>query len=94
MLSGAVFYALNSPKIVCRPGSAQTRRGAHSAPPGPLTELRGALCGAEEGEGKERNGGMGKKKNCGYGPDTNDNITGAELCAVKTLMFRLLLRLS
>jgi len=43
------------PKFVCRPGSAQTRWGAYSAPPDPLA---GWGKGGERGEG--RAGGRGK----------------------------------
>jgi len=39
-----VFYALNSPKIICQ--------DACSTPPEPIAELRGPPCGREEKEGK------------------------------------------
>ena len=48
VVSGAVFYALNSPKIICQE--------ACSTPPEPIAELRGPSCGREGREGKEGKG--------------------------------------
>jgi len=63
MFKGAVFYALNSPKIVCRPSSKRICWESLQSSPDSLAELRGPLCGREgraEKEGKarrERKGG-------------------------------------
>ena len=51
---GAVFYALISPKIVCRPGCARTRWGAYVRSPDAPAELRGPLNGAAKKGGRER----------------------------------------
>jgi len=52
-LSDAVFHILNSPKIVCQPGSVGR---AYSAPPDSVAELKGPLCSGEGRKGKEKEG--------------------------------------
>ena len=54
---GAWFSTQNAPDRVCRPGSARTRRGAHSAPMTSWLNLR-----TEKGHKKE---GKGRKGKCG-----------------------------
>jgi len=59
-LSGARFYALNSPKIVCQPGSSRTRWGSlqrFSRPPSWITGKGGERGDRRTGgEGREREG--------------------------------------
>ena len=60
LLSDAWFYALNLPKIVCRPGSAWTRWGAYIAPTDPMAGSWGRE-GKGEMEGQEGEKGWGRK---------------------------------
>ena len=50
LLSGAWFYVLNTPKIVCRPGSARTRWGSLQRSPISPSWIMGK--GGERGEGR------------------------------------------
>jgi len=54
-LLAAVFYTVNSPKLVCRLGSARTRWGSLQCSPDSLAELRGHFV-VEKGGGEEREG--------------------------------------
>ena len=61
-LSGAVFYALNSPKIVCRSMLRPDPLGSLQHSPDPIAELRGRLPALWQREGKEeREGGKGTR---------------------------------
>jgi len=59
-LSGAVFYALNSPKLFVGLAPPGTAVGADSAPQDPLAELRESHCGRRR-RGKEEWVGYGRK---------------------------------
>ena len=63
------FWALNNaraPKCIWRPGSARTRWGSYSAPPGPLAVMGQRREGhGEEGEGKGKETGKGEGKGKG-----------------------------
>ena len=60
--SDAGFIALKAPENVWRPGSARTRWGSFSAPPGPLAAKGGGVKGGEgkAGEGKGKGGRRGR----------------------------------
>jgi len=66
VLKKAQIYAWNASECVLRPGSARTRWGSLSAPPGPRPQLGGAYFQGKgkgkEGNGKGRGGEAGKGK--------------------------------
>ena len=68
LLSGAWFYALNSSKIVCRPGSARARWGSMRSPSSPSWIMgKGEMEGQEERERKREE----ERKREGYHPNEN-----------------------
>jgi len=62
LFSGALCYALNSAKIVCRPGSKWICWESLQRSPDSLDELRGRFAGEKAGRRrKERQEGIGRE---------------------------------
>ena len=90
MLSGAVFYALNSQNIFWWPGSTRTRRGSLQHLLIPSSRIKGAaLRRRREGKGKGQKERKGREAKQGKGDPPKTKILASTLSTTTTAFTKL-----